>query len=122
MPLSSITCGDTVSEECSTNHPTITLTGNPLTATDTMVVLRAVAIGSVVWQFLGNSAIASFVDRDHVGKTSMLGSATAELTGKDGTNFTSTLSIPLANVFSTPTLRVTNSQLRMTNIQLCPGS
>ena len=103
--------------------PTITLTPATLTATDTQVVLRGVTIGSLVWTFsVIPGSIASFVDRDRVGRTVMLGSSTARFVSKKEDSFVSTLSIPLADVFSNPMVSVTDAQLRTTSIQLCPGS
>ena len=51
----------------------------------------------------------------------MAGNATAEYVRDEGTRIVSTLSIPLADVFSNPTLYVEDNQRRRTNIQLCPG-
>ena len=106
--------------ECTAAHPTITLT--PTTLSMNMpVVLEGATRGSLIWLFSGIDRVVSFSVVSSVGDTGTLGSSTAELTEKTGTNFTSTLSIPLADVFSNPTVTVTDSQERRTNIQLCPG-
>ena len=104
---------------------TIRLSTTTLSSTDTKVVLEAKAIGSTRWQLSGVSGSVTFDDADPLHTQKMLGSATAELVRiEDGspTIIVATLSIPLADVFSNPTVTVTDSQLRETNIQLCPGS
>ena len=121
MPLSSKTCSQSdVSQECSTNHPTITLTVTPLTAMSTGVILSGNAISSIGWTLSGSTV--TFDDEDSVGDTKMLGNATAEFVRQDGSNIVSTLSIPFADVFSNPMVSVNDNQLRTTSIQLCPGS
>ena len=121
MPLSSKTCSQSdVSQECSTNHPTITLEKTTLTATDTAVVLEGVANGSLRWGLSGSTI--RFDDGDSINDTQMLGSATGKLIRFEGITIISTLSIPLADVFSNPMVTVTNNILKNTTIQLCPGS
>ena len=56
-----------------------------------------------------------------IGVDEALGDVTGRLLSRDGIDFISTLSIPLADVFSNPTVTVINSQAISTNIQLCPG-
>ena len=101
--------------------PTITLTTTTLSDMDTAVVLRAETSISIRWRFGdSDSAVVDFTILNSVNDTGMLGSATATLTSI--APLTSTLSIPLADVFSNPTVTVLDGQTRRTSIQLCPGS
>ena len=103
-------------------NPTITLTPTTLNAMDTQVVLKSVVASgtSTRWQLSGNSGFITFLNTNPINTEKTLGNATATLTSI--APLTSTLSIPLADVFSNPTVTVTNNQFRKTNIQLCPGS
>ena len=85
---------------------------------DMQLVLEGVTNMRLRWRLLENSI--SFEDIDSINDSQMLGSATATLTSI--APVTSTLSIPLADVFSNPTVSATDGQLRTTSIQLCPGS
>ena len=106
-------------------RPTIRLSTTTLSSTDTKVVLEAKSSGLVEWGLSGVSGAVSFTDAD-LHTQEMLGSATAELVriedGSPSSIIVATLSIPLADVFSNPTVTVGDSQLRETNFQLCPGS
>ena len=98
--------------------PTITLTTTTLTAMDMQVVLRGVSSDSITWRFQGAS---NSLDRTQT-NSQTIGSATARFVRFEGTNLVSTLSIPLTDVFSNPTVDIADSQDRIINIQLCPGS
>ena len=107
--------------ECTANHPTITLTTTNLSVTDDEVVLEGEAVGGLAWRSSGMTVAIFSIDP--LGNRGMLGSATVELTEKNGGVLVSTLSIPLADVFSNPTVSVTGGQAGITtSIQLCPGS
>ena len=99
----------------------VTLTSSSLTATDTMVVLEGKSDLSLRWRISADDA--SFDRRtDSIGTTRTLGSATARYVRNEGTiGIVSTLSIPLADVFSNPTVEFFNHSRRRTNIPLCPG-
>ena len=104
-------------------NPTITLTTTTLSATDMQVVLEGKVMGSVEWRSSGN--FASFtrgLDSPGPDNTKMVGNATAEYVRDEGAALVSTLSIPLADVFSNPTVTAIDNQGKRTNIQLCPGS
>ena len=106
------------------NHPTITLTTTTLGATDTKMVLEAAVAGNNLrWTFSGVTGQVLFTNVSSVNDTGMLGSAIARLISREsgGINV-STLSIPLADIFSNPTVTVTDSQTRRASTQLCPGS
>ena len=104
-----------------TGHPSITSVG--LDPNDnTKLVLRGEAEGSLRWrsnELLGMGSI-NFEDTDRIGVDEVVGAATGRLISVEADSIISTLSIPLANVFSNPEVTVTNSQLRATNIRLCP--
>ena len=123
MSLSSITCSVAgVSQECTENFPSIMLDRTPLNATDTAMVLRGGTQGSAAWSLSTLPAARAILDDgDSIGFEVMLGSATARLVSRDGGIYVSTLSIPLADVFSNPMVSVHGNQLRTTSIQLCPG-
>ena len=110
--------------ECTANHPTITLTGIPLTATDTAVVLEGSASGALTWasdELMGAGNAISFTPASNVLEET-IGRATARRLSDGGTNpIVSSLSIPLANVFSNPTVTITDGQTKNVNINLCPG-
>ena len=109
--------------ECTANHPTITLTTTTLSATDTQVVLEGKANASLRWILSGNSAdFVRMSDSPGPDNTKMVGNATAEYLRDEGTKVVSTLSIPLADVFSNPTVTAEDFQQRRASIQLCPGS
>ena len=105
--------------ECTANHPTITLT--PTTLSMNMpVVLEGKVESSATWGFSGNSG--GFTrGLDSPGSTEMVGNATAEYVRNEGTKVVSTLSIPLADVFSNPTITLVDNQRKGISIQLCPG-
>ena len=104
-------------------NPTITLTTTTLSATDTQVVLEGKANASLKWILSGNSAdFVRMIDSPGPDNTKMVGNATAEYLRDEGTKVVSTLSIPLADVFSNPTVTVEDFQRRRASIQLCPGS
>ena len=112
-----------VRRECTADHPTITLTTTTLSDMDTAVVLRGETTISVGWRLGdGDRATIGFNILNSVNDTKMLGSATIELIRLEGNALTSTLSIPLADVFSNPTVTALDSQERSTSINLCPGS
>ena len=105
------------------NHPGITLTSTPLSAMDTEVVLTAEGTGAVEWtsnELLGMGMSISFDNTDT--EDEMLGDVTGSILRVEGVTVVSTLSIPLANLLSNPTVSATDSQLKTTSIQLCPGS
>ena len=102
--------------------PVIRLLSTNLSPTNTQVVLEGRSIGSIVWRISGfSNAVISFVDRDIVNSSKMLGRATGVLKRKDSSLFVSTLSLPFDYVFSNLTVTLTSSQLVPTRIQLCPG-
>ena len=108
--------------ECTANHPTITLTR--LTATDTAVVLEGSASGSLTWtsdELMGAGNAISFTRSSNVLEET-IGRVTGRRLSDGGTNpIVSSLSIPLANVFSNPTVTITDGQTKNVNINLCPG-
>ena len=107
-------------EECSVDHPTITLGLNPA---KTRVVLEGNAVGSVTWQLSGTAGTVTFDETNLIGTTEPLGRATAELVGNEDI-IVSTLSLPLADIFSNSnriTVTITDGQLVSTNIGLCPA-
>ena len=104
-------------------NPTITLTTTSLNAMDTQVVLTAKGAGAVEWtsnELIGMGMSIAFDATDT--EDEMRGVVTGRILRVEGSAVVSSLSIPLANIFSNPTVSVTNAQLRTTNIQLCPGS
>ena len=113
-------CGTPQQAERETdNHPTITLT--TLTATDTQVVLTANTSVSANWlsnELLGMGVITINTAAREVARGDVRGRYVSD----DGGTLISTLSIPLADVFSNPTVSVADNQLRTTSIQLCPGT
>ena len=105
--------------------PTVTLTTTTLSATDTQVVLTANSRGSLRWsstELIGMNMSIFFHSASVIGVDEAVGDVTGRLLSHDGGSFISTLSIPLADVFSNPTVSVEDSQFSTTNIQLCPGS
>ena len=99
-------------------NPTITLKTTTLSATDTMLVLEGRTSGSSLrWIFSGMRT--TFIGTHASGLTRMVGRATARLTNT--APLTSTLSIPLADVFSNPTVSTIHVNVSTTNIPLCPG-
>ena len=127
MPLSSKTCaGDDGPEDCGEKHPTITLTETTLSAMDTSVVLRGEAGGTLAWASTGEPGMSVAFTIFELHTMKMLGDATAELIflgeSTDPIGLISTLSIPLADVFSNPTVTVTGSGPKSTSTQLCPGT
>ena len=106
-------------EECSADHPTITLS---LNTAKTRVVLEGKAVNSIRWTFLGRDGAIQFI---RIGNSpddmASLGNAEAVYVRDEGDNVVSTLSIPLADVFSNPTVITENNPGKAINIQLCPG-
>ena len=125
MPLSSKTCSYFgVSQECSTNYPTITLTSTSLSTDMQPVVLRGRGAGSVTWasdELMGAGNVISFSLTSEILEET-LGKATGRRVSDGVTDpVVSTLSIPLADVFSNPTVNMNDRVLRTTSTQLCPG-
>ena len=103
---------------------TLRLTSTPpLSSTATNVRLEGKGDGSVRWELSGVSGRAAFVRLfDSPGDTKTLGSATAEYLRDEGDTIVSRLTIPLANVFSNPTLSIVDQHARRVQIRLCPGT
>ena len=113
-------CGTPERVDGATGHPSITSVG--LDPNNTKVVLTGKAEGLSRWvsnELLGMDMTINFDNTDPTEVDVVVGVATARLISVVG-NIVSTLSIPLANVFSNPEVRIANNQLKSTNIRLCP--
>ena len=106
-------------------NPTITLTGIPLTATDTTVVLEGSAqVASITWasdELMGAGGTIVFTRTSMVLEETVGRTTGRRLSDGGASPVVSSLSIPLANVFSNPPVSATDDQLQITNINLCPG-
>ena len=102
--------------------PAPRLTTTTLTATDTQVVLTANSIVSA--RYTSNELLGTGVNItiDTAVREDGRGDVRARYVSYDGVTLVSTLSVPLADVFSNPMVSVKDNQLRITSIQLCPGS
>ena len=105
-------------------NPTITLTTTTLSTDMQPVVLRGRGAGSVTWasdELMGAGNVISFSLTSEILEET-LGKATGRRVSDGVTDpVVSTLSIPLADVFSNPTVNMNDRVLRTTSIQLCPG-
>ena len=114
-------CGTPERVDGTTGFPSITSVG--LDPNDnTKLVLRGEA-ASLRWasnELLGMGMVIEFDDADRIGVDVVVGVATGRLVRVESDSLISTLSIPLANVFSNPEVTVTNSQIKTTSIRLCP--
>ena len=114
-------CGTPERVDGATGHPSITSVG--LDPNDnTKLVLEGKAKGSRL-RWVSNELLGmgiSFDDADTTGVDVVAGVATGRFLRVEAGFLISTLSIPLANVFSNPEVRISNNQLRATNIRLCP--
>ena len=107
--------------------PTIKLLTTQLTATNTQVLLEGRAESSLTWTFSNItttnnvSNTVSFLHLDTINSTKMLRSAIAVYLRAENRRIVSTLSIPLAEVFSSLTIEVADNRFEGVSMALCSG-